>query len=854
MVQNGMANEAKKPLTLGRGKLELKKTIETGQVRQSFSHGRTKVVQVERKRKRQFEMGADGKVQEVKNAPPILAKKASAEEAADAVQRKLSEEEKAHRLKVLQDAKRIEEEEARAAAERKARDEARRAEAIAKAEAAGEPPPPEEVEEEVVEPEAAEEAVVEAPIEPVIAPDPNKAPDRAQDRAPRRADVDDDDESAESKARKAAKLGAKTPAKKGAEQRRRSGKLTISAALEGDDQIERGRSIAALRRAQEKERRKQMQQQKTAMPSEKISREVIVPESITVQELSNRMAERSGNVVKSLMKLGIMATINEVIDADTAELVAQEFGHTIKRVSEDDVLEGLSTGTDDDGAQVERPPVVTIMGHVDHGKTSLLDALRQADVVSGEAGGITQHIGAYQVRLPNKKKITFLDTPGHEAFTAMRARGAQATDIVVLVVAADDSIMPQTIEAIKHAQAAEVPMIIAINKMDKPEADPGKVRQALLSHEVVVEEMGGETLTVEVSATQKTNLDKLLEAIQLQAELLDLTANPDRTAEGVVVEAKMEKGKGSVATVLVQRGTLQVGDIFVTGAEWGRVRALVNDQGIQIKSALPSTPVEVLGLNGTPQAGDDFVVVNDEARAREVASFRARKTRDAIAAGSVSTMEQMFANIQAGESENLPVVIKADVQGSVEALTSTLEKIGADDTARVKVIHGAVGPINESDITLAVASNAVIIGFNVRANSQAREIAKRDNVDVRYYSIIYNVADDIKSALSGRLSPKYKENFLGYAEIREVFAVSKVGKVAGCMVTEGVIKRGCKVRLLRDDVVIHEGDLSQLKRFKDDVKEVREGTECGAAFANYQDIQTGDRIECFELEQVEIEL
>lgn len=848
MVQNGMANEAKKPLTLGRGKLELKKTIETGQVRQSFSHGRTKVVQVERKRKRQFEMGADGKVQEVKNAPPILAKKASAEEAADAVQRKLSEEEKAHRLKVLQDAKRIEEEEARDAAERKARDDKKRADAVARAEAAGEPPPPEEVVEEVAEPEVAEEEVVETPIEPVIAPDPNKL----TDRAPRRAEPEI--ESAESKARKAAKLGAKTPAKKGAEQRRRSGKLTISAALEGDDQIERGRSIAALRRAQEKERRKQMQQQKTSMPSEKISREVIVPENITVQELSNRMAERSGNVVKSLMKMGIMATINEVIDADTAELVAEEFGHTIKRVSEDDVLEGLSTGTDDDGVQLERPPVVTIMGHVDHGKTSLLDALRQADVVSGEAGGITQHIGAYQVRLPNKKKITFLDTPGHEAFTAMRARGAQATDIVVLVVAADDSIMPQTIEAIKHAQAAEVPMIIAINKMDKPEADPGKVRQELLSHEVVVEEMGGETLTVEVSATQKTNLDKLLEAIQLQAELLDLTANPDRAAEGVVVEAKMEKGKGSVATVLVQRGTLHVGDIFVTGAEWGRVRALVNDQGIQIKSALPSTPVEVLGLNGTPQAGDDFVVVDDEARAREVADFRARKTRDAIAAGSVSTMEQMFANIQAGESENLPVVIKADVQGSVEALTSTLEKIGADDTARVKVIHGAVGPINESDITLAVASNAVIIGFNVRANSQAREIAKRDNVDVRYYSIIYNVADDIKSALSGRLSPKYKESFLGYAEIREVFAVSKVGKVGGCMVTEGIIKRGCKVRLLRDDVVIHEGDLSQLKRFKDDVKEVREGTECGAAFANYQDIQQGDRIECFELEQVEIEL
>ena len=565
------------------------------------------------------------------------------------------------------------------------------------------------------------------------------------------------------------------------------------------------------------------------------------------------MAERSGNVIKTLMKLGIMTTVNEVIDADTAELVAQEFGHKIKRVSEDDVLTGLSNGADNDDTTDTRPAVVTIMGHVDHGKTSLLDALRKADVVSGEAGGITQHIGAYQVRLPNDKRLTFLDTPGHEAFSAMRARGAQATDIIVLVVAADDGIMPQTIEAIKHAQAAEVPMIIAINKMDKPDATPDRVRQELLSHEVVVEEMGGETLTVEVSATEKLNLDKLLDAIQLQAELLDLKANPSRAAEGVIVEARMEIGKGSVATVLIQRGTLKVGDIFVSGSEWGRVRALVDDQGKQIKSALPSAPVEVLGFNGTPHAGDDFIVVEEEARAREVADFRARKNRDATAAGSVSTMEQMFAKAQAGKSEDLPVVVKGDVQGSVEALTSTLERISTEES-QVKVIHGAVGPINESDITLAVASKAVIIGFNVRANTQARAIAKRDNVDVRYYSIIYNVADDIKGVFSGRLSPKYRENFIGYADIKEVFAVSKVGKVAGSIVTEGTIKKGCKVRLLRDNVVVHEGDLSQLKRFKDDVKEVREGTECGAAFANYQDIQVGDRIECFELEQIAVEL
>jgi translation initiation factor IF-2 len=841
MVQNGMANEAKKPLTLGRGKLELKKTVETGQVRQSFSHGRTKVVQVERKRKRQFEMGADGKVQEVKSQAPGTLKKASAEVAADTVQRKLSAEETAHRLKVLQDAKRADE------VDRKEDDERRAVEAERLANAPDEPA--EEALDASAEAESETEesaTVADAPIEPVIPPDPDKPVERIR----RPAAKDDGDDSA---ARKQAKPGNKQPVKKGADQRRRSGKLTISAALEGDDQIERGRSMAALRRAQEKERRKQMQQQKTAMPSEKIVREVTVPENITVQEFSNRMAERSGNVIKTLMKLGIMATINEVIDADTAELVAQEFGHTIKRVSEDDVLTGLSSEQDDPGATETRPAVVTVMGHVDHGKTSLLDALREADVVSGEAGGITQHIGAYQVRLPGDKKLTFLDTPGHEAFTAMRARGAQATDVVVLVVAADDGIMPQTIEAIKHAQSAEVPMIVAINKMDKPDASPDKVRQALLSHDVVVEEMGGETLTVEVSATQKLNLDKLLDAIQLQAELLDLKANPDRDAEGVVIEAKMEKGKGSVATVLIQRGTLQVGDIFVSGSEWGRVRALVNDQGKQIKSALPSAPVEVLGFNGTPHAGDDFIVVEEEGRAREVADFRARKTRDATAAGSVTTMEQMFAKAQAGESEDLPVVVKADVQGSVEALTSTLEKISTEES-QVKVIHGAVGPINESDVTLAVASKAVIIGFNVRANSQAREIAKRDNVDVRYYSVIYNVADDIKGVFSGQLSPKYRENFLGYANIKEVFAVSKVGKVAGCIVTEGSIKRGCKVRLLRDDVVIHEGDLSQLKRFKDDVKDVREGTECGAAFANYQDIQVGDRIECFELEQVAVEL
>ncbi|MDG2321133.1 MAG: translation initiation factor IF-2 [Rhodospirillaceae bacterium] len=842
-----MSNEAKKPLTLGRGKLELKMTVETGQVRQSFSHGRSKVVQVERKRKRQFEIGADGKVQEVKVKPTAAAKKPIAEEAADTVQRKLSEEEKAHRLKVLQDAKRGEE------AERLEEEERRVIEEVRQAGVAEETRSGAAIEQGQGESDAGKSSA--EPPKEEVAPVVTVIPDaeRPAARVPASRRVTEDEESESLKTAKKSKTGHKQPAAKKGDQRRRSGKLTISAALEGDDRVDRGRSVAALKRAQEKERRKQTQQQKASMSSEKIIREVIVPENITVQEFSNRMAERSGNVVKTLMKLGIMATINEVIDADTAELVAQEFGHKIKRVAEDDVLEGLSAGPDDENATAERPPVVTVMGHVDHGKTSLLDALRASDVASGEAGGITQHIGAYQVRLDGNRQITFLDTPGHEAFTSMRARGAKVTDIVVLVVAADDGIMPQTIEAIKHAKAAEVPMIVAINKMDKPEASPDRVRQELLSHEVVVEEMGGETLTVEVSATEGTNLDKLLEAIHLQSELLDLKANPDRAAEAVVVEAKMEKGKGSVATVLVQRGTLQVGDIFVSGSEWGRVRALVNDQNKQIKSALPSAPVEVLGFSGTPHAGDDFIVVDDEARAREVADFRIRKSRDSVAASGASTMEQMFAKIQAGQNEDMPVVIKADVQGSVEALTGTLEKIGTEN-AHVKVIHGAVGPINESDITLAIASKAVIIGFNVRANSQARELAKRDSVDVRYYSIIYNVADDIKAVLSGRLAPRYRENFLGYAEIREVFMVSKVGKIAGCMVTEGQIKRGSKVRLLRDDVVIHEGDLSQLKRFKDDVKDVREGTECGAAFANYQDIQVKDRIECFELEEVATEL
>ncbi len=846
----------KAPLTLSKGKLELKKTVESGQVRQSFSHGRSKVVQVERKRKRQFEMGADGKVQEVK-APPVSLKTKSDEvlaKAREALQHgNLTDDEKAHRLKALQDAMKADEEHRKQAeedAKREAEEDAKRAAEEAKR-AAEAPPvaaaPASAPGARAPEPAAAPAAEVRTATTPAAA---TVAGDAALIA---RRPVADEEEEDEGKPRKP-KTGHKPPAvNKRTEPRRREGKLSITAALEGDDKVERSRSIASMRRAVEKERRKA--QLKQPMNTDKVVREVILPETITVQELSNRMAERSVNVIKSLMKLGIMATINEVLDADTAELVAQEYGHKVKRITEGSVEEGLKAAPDDEEAMTTRPPVVTIMGHVDHGKTSLLDAIRSTNVVAGEAGGITQHIGAYQVRTKAGQKITFIDTPGHEAFTAMRARGAKVTDIVILVVAADDGIMPQTIEAIRHAKAAEVPIIVAINKIDKPGANPARIKTDLLNHEVVLEDVGGETLSVEVSATQKINLDKLEEVILLQAELLDLKANPNRAAEGAIIEAKVEKGVGSVGTVLVQRGTLRLGDIFVAGAEWGRVRALVNEHGKQVKSAMPSAPVEVIGFGGTPSAGDDFIVVEDEGRAREVTEFRRRKIRDKEHAAGVgtSTMEQMFAKIKAGVANELSVVVKADVQGSAEALAGTLSKLGTD-AVKVNVIHSAVGAINESDVTLAKTYGAILIGFNVRANAQARETAKRDNVDIRYYSIIYAVADDIRQVLTGMLAPTFKENFIGYAEIREVFNITKTGKVAGCMVTQGVIKRGCKVRLLRDNVVIHEGDLSQLKRFKDDVKDVREGYECGMALANYQDIQKGDVIECFEMERVEATL
>ena len=624
--------------------------------------------------------------------------------------------------------------------------------------------------------------------------------------------------------------------------RRRTGKITISQALsEGDS---RQRSLASVRRQREKARMREDQ------PQVKQVRDVVIPDTITVQELANRMAERAADIVKELMKQGIMATVTQTIDAETAELVTMEFGHRVQRVSESDIEDGLTGAPDNEADLKPRPPVVTVMGHVDHGKTSLLDAMRATDVAAGESGGITQHIGAYQIKTGSANVFTFIDTPGHEAFTEMRSRGAVTTDIVVLVVAADDSVKAQTIEAINHAKAAGCPIIVAVNKCDKPEADPRRVRNDLLQHEIITEDFGGDILCVDVSAHTGSGLDKLEEAILLQAELLELKANPNRDAEGTVIEAKVERGRGSVATVLVQRGTLRVGDVFVTGAESGRVRALLNDKGKQLKSALPGQPVEVLGLNGTPMAGDQFSVVETESRAREIAEYRSRRNRDKQAAVSArGSVEQMLTAIAAGEAEELPIVIKTDVHGSLEAIRNAFDKLGTEQV-KARILTGGVGALSESDISLATASQAMVIGFNVRAIPQARDLAKRDNVEIRYHSIIYELIDEVKAAMGGLLSPDSQEDFIGYAEIRQVFSVSKSGKVAGCMVTEGTIKRGCKVRLLRDNVVIHEGSLKTLRRFKDEVKEVRESTECGMAFENYSDIQEGDMIECFEITEV----
>jgi translation initiation factor IF-2 len=859
-----MSNETdtttRKPLKLSSpGKLELKKTVDGGQVRQSFPHGRTKTVAVEVKKKRTYTQGAGGKMTEV---PSEAEQKLGLAPAAPVVEiderhHTLTEHERVARTKALEQAKRdedvrkqFEEEEAKRAAERTEREKAevdkRRRE---------------EEERKAAEEAAKVQREVQAQAAAVTAARAEKTDPSAHahvgkmhlNKAMAKQATEEADDAPRRRVGPAGPGGHRpavapkpAPTRARGDERRRGAKLTVVQALDSETS-ERMRSVAAFRRRTEKEKRALMQDQGAQL---KVVRDVIVPEAITVQELANRMAERGGDVIKALMKMGVMATINQTIDADTAELVIGEFGHRMRRVSASDVEVGVEGAEDAPEHMLPRPPVITIMGHVDHGKTSLLDAIRQTDVAAHEAGGITQHIGAYQVTTPGGKKITFIDTPGHAAFTEMRARGANVTDIVVLVVAGDDGIMPQTVEAIRHAKAANVPILVAINKMDKPDANAQKVRQELLNHELVTEELGGDVLTVEVSAKTRMGLDKLEETLLLQAEVLDLKANPDRAAQGAVIEAKLERGRGAVATLLVQKGTVHVGDIFVAGTEWGRVRALLDDRGNPVESAGPATPVEVLGLQGTPQAGDVFSVVESEARAREITEFRQHTQRQKqAAAGARGTLEQMFSKIQAGEAKELPVVIKADVQGSVEAIVNSLNSLSTDEVA-VRILHSGVGGINESDVTLARASAGLIIGFNVRANPQARELAKRDHVDIRYYSIIYNVVDDAKAALSGMLAPTLREQFLGNAEIREVFNITKVGKVAGCMVTEGIVKRGAKVRLLRDNVVIHEGTLKTLRRFKDEVREVKEGFECGMAFENYDNIQKGDVIECFEMEEV----
>jgi translation initiation factor IF-2 len=902
--------------------------VDAGSVKQSFSHGRTKTVQVEVRKKRTpgptpfapappanlgvaspppvtaspaavaLQNRAPGVGQQARSpspppaarspgSPPAAGRPASAPIGRPAMGgRALTAAEQAARQRALVEQQRIQVEQQKENARRDA--ERREAEKIMILSAAEEARRREEDERRAAEAEAkrvaqeqararaaaAAEAPAEAPAagQPVVAKAPGApaaapAAPGARPAAPRQAGTPATPTETlrlrtgreeEEDSRAVRRPGGLTPArrvptpavaKKSPGEGRRGGRIDVQAAIEGED--EKTRSLASVRRQRERERR---QQELEALRADQVRvvRDVILPDAITVQELANRMAARAVDVVKTLMRMGVMATITQVLDADTAELVIGEFGHRARRVSESDVEQGMEGEVDADTDLLPRAPVVTIMGHVDHGKTSLLDALRATDVAAGEAGGITQHIGAYQVTLPSGSQITFIDTPGHEAFTSMRARGASVTDIVVLVVAADDGVMPQTIEAIKHAKAAHAPIIVAINKMDKSDANPTRVRQELLSHDIVVEDMGGETQDVEVSATKKLNLDRLEEAILLQAEILDLKANPDRAAEGSVIESRLDRGRGPVATVLVQNGTLKQGDIVVAGAEWGRVRAMLDDKGRQLKTAGPSSPVEILGLGGVPSAGESFVAVEDEQKAREVSEFRTRKIRDKAAAGATAargTLEQMLTRFSAGAQKEVAVLVKADVQGSAEAIQATVQKLEHEEV-KVRVLMASVGQITESDVQLAKASNAVIVAFNVRATSQAREMAQRDGVDIRYYSIIYQVADDIEQLVKGKVAPKYRENFLGYAEVRKVFDITKTGKVAGCMITEGLVKRGCGVRLLRDNVVIHQGELSQLKRFKDDVKEVARGYECGLSFAGFNDLREGDVVECYESELV----
>ena len=843
------------------GRLELHKTVETGQVRQSFSHGRSKVVTVEVRRKRTFAPGKSGRMAEVKAPTPAEVEAAAAlpagavdeapvvEEAADEEQRPailktLTNEEKQTRVRALETARKVDQvahERAVEEAERRAEDEARRKIAEEAEQQKAEQEAQRKAEEEVDLAKAAAAAAAAAPGKPAASVSPG-----AHTRG--KLELEEDGKKGPGRRGKGGDVPRRSSlATRRGQPRRRAGKLTMSQALVEEDRV---RSLASVRRAREREKVKRGTPPGQQGEPVKVVREVVVPETITVQELANRMAVRGAEVVKARMNMGTMSTINQAIDVDTAQLLVEEFGHKIKRVSAADVELGLKGEADSEETIVSRPPVVTVMGHVDHGKTSLLDALRSTDVVSGEAGGITQHIGAYQVELASGARVTFIDTPGHAAFSAMRARGAGVTDIVVLVVAADDGVMPQTIEAINHAKAAKAPIIVAINKIDRPDAAPDTVRNDLLQHEVFVEELGGDVLSVEVSALEKLNLDKLVEAILLQAEILDLGANPDRPAEGIVIEAKLDRGRGPVATVLVQRGTLNIGDIVVAGSEWARVRAMVDERGHSVEVAGPSAPVEILGLSGVPLAGDEVNAVDNEQRAREVVDYRQDQLRDLRnAAGVRGSLEQMFADIAAGEANELPVVIKADVQGSAEAINASLEKLATDEVA-ARVLHLGVGGINESDITLAMASKALIIGFNVRANAQAREHARRDGIEIRYYSVIYDIINDIKAALSGMLAPTLRESIVGNAQVLEVFDITKVGKIAGCRVTDGIIRRAAKVRLLRDDTVIHEGKLSTLKRFKDDAREVKEGLECGMSFENYQDLRVGDIIEAVEIEEI----
>ncbi len=824
-------SDGKKTLGLRRG---------PGQVKQSFSHGRTKNVVVETKRKRvvvpkpgaasSSNAGASGAGGDPRKRPAGI-----------------SDAELERRMKALAAAKAVEAEEAeKRAADEKARAEdreRRRAEAEAKEREEKERAEKARVKAEEEERKKLEEAQAKSqkPAEPAAAaaaPQDAPAANRGGGKAPpKRREDDRGGERRDNRNNRGRDDGG-----------RRSGKLTLNQALSGGEGG-RQKSLAAMKRKQERARQKALGGSEAR---EKVMRTVQLPEAIVVSELANRMSERVADVVKSLMNSGIMATQNQSIDADTAELIIEEFGHKVQRVSDADVEDVIDSVEDKDEDLKSRPPVITIMGHVDHGKTSLLDAIREANVTGGEAGGITQHIGAYQVTTKDGAVLSFLDTPGHAAFTSMRARGAQVTDIVVLVVAADDAVMPQTIEAINHAKAAEVPMIVAINKVDLPAANVDKVRTDLLQHEVIVEKMSGEVQDVEVSAQTGQGLPELLEAIALQAEILELKSNPQRAAQGAVIEAQLDVGRGPVATVLVQNGTLRQGDIFVVGEQWGRVRAMENDKGERVKEAGPSVPVEVLGLNGTPEAGDVLNVVDTEAQAREIAEYRESAAKEKrAAAGAATTLEQLMA--KAKEDENvseMPIVVKADVQGSAEAIVQAMEKIGNEEV-RVRVLHSGVGAITESDIGLAEASGSPVFGFNVRANAPARNAANQKGVEIRYYSVIYDLVDDVKAAASGLLSAEVRENFIGYAEIREVFKVSGVGRVAGCLVTEGVARRSAGVRLLRDDVVIHEGTLKTLKRFKDEVAEVQSGQECGMAFENYEDIRAGDVIEIFEREEVE---